>query len=129
MSVETPEGRKVLVQDLPQYEQSVQKKRVETAKKEQSDFDAAQKEYEKDVKAAEAQYQKDLAAYEKQQRDAEKQNKYDAEIARLEAQKQKEIADAHYSVWGPGGSGNRSELRERQSIIEKNYEKHCTKHT
>lgn len=127
----TPEGRIILSQDLPQYEQSVQKSRQERAKKEQTDYDTAQKEYEKDVKSAEAQYQKDLAEYNRQQAEIERlakqQNKFDAEIARLEAQKQKELADAHYSVWGPDGSRNRSELASMQRTIEKNYDSKINK--
>ena len=124
--IQTPEGRIILSQDLPQYEQSVQKSRIERATREEKEAEAAQKEYEKSEKAAEAQYQKDLAAYEKQIADAEKlakqQNKYDAEIAKLEAEKQKALSDAHYSVWGPGGSRNRSELTQKQQTIQKNYD-------
>lgn len=120
-------NKKVLVQDIEQVQQSTQKKRQSRERKEKAEYDAASKEYEKDVQSAEAQYQKDLAEYNRQIAEAERiekeKTKYDAEIQRLEAAKQKELADAHYSVWGPGGSRNRSELNIKQNTISQNYDR------
>ena len=119
-------NRKVLVQDAEQIQQSTRKTRESREKKEKQEYDAASKEYEKDVAAANAQYEKDVAEYNRQVAEAERiekeQGRHDAEIARLEAAKQKEISDAHYSVWGPGGSRNRSDLASMQRSIEKNYD-------
>jgi len=123
--------RNVLLQDAEQVSQSTQKARQTRERKEKQDYDAAVAEYEKDVKSAEAQYQKDLAEYNRQQAEIEKQktqqNKYDAEIARLQAEKQKALSDAHYEVWGPGGSRNRSELNTKQNTIIKNYDSKINK--
>ena len=116
-------NKQVLAQDVEQVSQATKKARESREKKEQQEYDTAVKEYEKDVAAAEAQYQKDLAEYNKQQEAASKQqNQYDAEIQRLQAAKDKDLADAHYAVWGPGGSRNRSDLKSRESTIINQYE-------
>uniref|UniRef100_A0AAT9JGA8 ORF6 n=1 Tax=Nitrosopumilaceae spindle-shaped virus TaxID=3065433 RepID=A0AAT9JGA8_9VIRU len=117
-----PLDRKVLAQDLPQHEELTQKARAERAAKEKADYEAAVKQYEKDEKAAEEQYQKEVAEYNKKlSESAKQQDQYDAEIQRLEAEKQKELADAHRSVWGAGGSRNRSELKTLENRITKDY--------
>lgn len=105
-----PEKR-VLAQDMPQYEQSVKAKRVAQAKKEQKEYDAALKQYEIDVakyeqeqKEAEEKYQKELADYNKQLAEYEKSQEkqkdheaglksFDEKIRALEEEKTRLISN------------------------------------
>ena len=119
-------NKNVLIQDTEQVSQTTKKARESRIKKDQADYDASVKQYEKDQKAAEEQYQKEVAEYNRKLAEAERvekeKGKYDAEIQRLQAEKGKALSDAHYAVWGPGGSRNRSDLGTAQNTIAQNYD-------
>lgn len=122
----SPTEKRVLAQDRAQYEQSIKAARQRENKKIEDENKKAQKQYEADLKKYEAEkaaYDKQLAAYQNSaqgQFDLQTKQVTD-KIKALEAQRAKDLNDAHYAVWGPGGSRNRSELTSVQNQINKQY--------
>ena len=125
--------RKILAQDMPQYEELSKRAREKQAKEDEAKYNAEVErvnkeniEIEKQNAEAEAKYQKELEEYNKQKALAEaaelERTKFDKRIGELISAKGEELNRAHYAVWGPGGSGNRSELAEIQNTISKNYD-------
>lgn len=122
----SPTEKRVLAQDRPQYEQSIKAARQRENKKIEQENEKAQKQYEADLK----KYEAEKAAYDKQLKEYQNsaQGQFDFQtkqvtdkIKALEAQRAKDLNEAHSSVWGPGGSRNRSELASIQNEINKQY--------
>lgn len=113
--------RRVLEQDLPQYEQSTKAARERRDKEALQQYEAEQREFDRQQREAEVQQQNEIQITQEDKKQTVI-DKYTKQINEIKEKRDQALKEAYDSVWGSGGSRNRSEYNTKENKISNKYE-------